>query len=173
MAESETGRNAWHDRPMTSHVGSHDFDFLFGTWRVAHRRLTARLANGHVWEEFEGTCDARPILGGSANIDDNVIHIPTGTYPASSLRSFDPATNTWAIWWLDGRSPHQLDVPVIGQFTNGTGRFYANDTLNGQPIQVRFQWTDTDTKTPRWDQAFSPDNGANWELNWTMAFSPS
>jgi hypothetical protein len=158
---------------MSSHDAAHDFDFLFGTWRVAHRRLTTRLANGNEWEDFGGTCEARPILGGMANIDDNVLHIPNGTHRASSLRSFDHATNTWAIWWLDGRSPHQLDVPVTGGFTNGIGQFYAHDTLNGQPIQVRFQWTDTETTTPRWDQAFSPDNGSTWELNWTMFFHTS
>ncbi len=158
---------------MTSHEPSHDFDFLLGTWRVEHRRLTTRLADGHDWEEFDGTCEARPILGGTANIDDNVINLPGGMYRAASLRSFDRATGTWAIWWLDGRAPRQLDVPVVGGFSDGTGLFYAKDTLGGQPILVRFRWTDTATATPRWDQAFSPDDGKTWELNWTMTFHAS
>jgi hypothetical protein len=31
---------------------SGDFDFYVGTWEVANRRLTARLADSQDWEEF-------------------------------------------------------------------------------------------------------------------------
>src|SRR3954466_15411910 len=50
----------------------HDFDFLPGTWRVHHRRLTQRLAGSDEWEQFEGTSVAHALLGGAGNIDDNV-----------------------------------------------------------------------------------------------------
>jgi hypothetical protein len=43
--------------------------------------------------------------------------------------------------------------------------------LNGRPILVRFQWTQTHTGAPRWEQAFSPDNGVSWEINWRMQFT--
>ena len=83
----------------------HDFDFYIGRWRVHHRRLKERLAGSDEWEEFEGTSRAWPILDGAGNIDDNVLELPSGTYRAISLRSFDPATDRWSIWWLDGRNP--------------------------------------------------------------------
>jgi hypothetical protein len=38
-------------------------------------------------------------------------------------------------------------------------------------VQVRFEWTHTRTATPRWQQAFSADGGATWEVNWVMEFS--
>lgn len=113
----------------------------------------------------------RLILGGRGNIEDNVIDLPAGAYRALALRSFDAEAGTWAIWWLDQRAPHQLDVPVIGGFENGVGAFYANDTLDGRPIRVRFLWLDTASGSPRWEQAFSPDDGASWETNWTMQFT--
>jgi len=147
-----------------------DFDFQQGRWQVRHRRLKARLSGCTEWEEFAGTCEQRPILGGNGNIEDNLLHFPAGDYRAVALRSFDPATATWAIWWLDDRNPHTLDIPVIGRFENGIGTFYADETHEGRPVRMRFLWLDTDTETPRWEQALSEDGGVSWETNWVMVF---
>ena len=156
---------------MMDDAGLRDFDFLMGgTWRVSHRRLKARLAGNNEWEEFDGTLAAHKILGGQGNIDDNVLNIPSGSYRAFAVRSFDPKTRTWAIWWLDARNPHTLEPPVMGAFDNGVGTFYGDDTFNGRPIKVRFKWTRTNTPSPGWEQAFSPDGGATWETNWVMSF---
>jgi hypothetical protein len=157
--------------PRTSASGSHDFDFFFGEWRVHHRRLRARLANCDEWEVFAGTCRTQPLLGGAGNVDDNVIDLPSGTYRAITLRAFDPSTRKWAIWWLDGRHPHRLDVPMIGGFADGLGVFLAEDTLDGRPITVRFLWSRMTRDSCRWEQAFSPDGGVSWETNWVMDFS--
>ena len=64
-----------------------------------------------------------------------------------------------------------MDPPVRGAFRDGLGEFTTEDTLNGAPIEVRFRWSDTDTPTPVWDQAFSPDGGRTWETNWVMKFA--
>ena len=93
----------------------HDFDFFHGRWAVHHRRLKDRLAGCTEWEVFGGTSSAQPLLGGAGNVDDNVIELPGGTYRAATLRAFDPASKQWAIWWLDGRHPHAVDVPMIGR----------------------------------------------------------
>jgi hypothetical protein len=146
----------------------HDFDFYLGKWNVHHRRLKERLAGSNAWQEFEGTSKARPILDGAGNIDDNVLELPAGTYRAISLRTFDPETRAWSIWWLDGRNPSRLDPPVVGGFLNGIGTFLADDTFNGRPIVVRFLWSDITANTCRWEQAFSTDGGDTWEVNWVM-----
>ncbi len=151
--------------------GASDFDFLFGDWRVAHRRLSRRLVGDNDWREFAGAMNARPILGGLANIDDNWLDLPGGAYRAASLRSFDPQTNQWAIWWLDHRHPHSLDVPVLGRFECGVGAFFADDVFEGRPIRIRFLWTRTDSPSPQWEQAFSADGGASYETNWIMQFT--
>jgi hypothetical protein len=146
----------------------HDFDFYMGSWRVHHRRLKTRLAGSDDWDEFEGTSRAWPLLDGAGNVDDNVLEAPSGAYRAVSLRSFDPATSQWSIWWLDGRNPARLDPPVVGGFAEGVGTFIAEDTFDGRPILVRFLWSDITPTTCRWEQAFSPDGGATWEVNWIM-----
>jgi hypothetical protein len=74
-ASADTG----HDAGINNLTGrtlpadaSHDFDFLFGSWRVQHRRLKERLAKSTQWVEFDGTCVTQPLLGGFGNVDDNV-----------------------------------------------------------------------------------------------------
>jgi hypothetical protein len=149
--------------------GLHDFDFLPGKWAIHHRRLKGRLVGSTEWEEFEGLSEARLTMGGAGNMDDNILEAPAGTYRAVTFRSFDPETNQWQIWWLDARFPKgPLDPPMVGSFKDGIGTFYADDTFNGQPIRVRFLWSDISDTTCRWEQAFSPDGGETWEINWVM-----
>jgi hypothetical protein len=64
-----------------------------------------------------------------------------------------------------------LDVPVIGGFENGVGTFVADDVFEGQPIKVRFLWSDISKDACRWRQAFSEDGGRTWETNWVMEFT--
>ena len=148
-----------------------DFDFIIGDWHVRHRRLNLRLSGCTDWTEFSGLSSTRKILGGFGNVEDNLLRFPDGDVHAAAMRSFDRATGKWSIWWLDGRSPHQLDTPVVGGFAGNTGVFYADDSLRGAPIKVRFLWNANPGGHPTWEQAFSPDAGATWETNWTMEFS--
>lgn len=157
---------------MNTTTAPTDFNFIMGSWTVVHRRLNERLVGCTDWTEFSGTSTTRKILQGFGNIEDNVLDFRDGPVHAVALRSFDVATRTWAIWWLDGRAPHRLDVPVIGSFVDGVGTFHADDVLDGRPIKVRFLWHPNPGARPRWEQAFSPDGGQSWELNWTMEFFP-
>jgi hypothetical protein len=165
------GVNAAQDAPAEQTApnlsGLHDFDFLFGEWRVHSRRLKERLTGSHDWEEFEGSIVSRQYMDGWANVDDTVFHTPQGIYRGVAPRAYDPKTGQWAIWWIDGRNPFgNVDPPVKGRFVNGVGTFHADDTLRGKPIKVRFTWSHITKTTARWEQAFSPDGGKTWEVNW-------
>jgi hypothetical protein len=149
-----------------------DFDFLVGRWKVQHRRLKARLAGCTEWESFSGTSELRLLMNGHGTIDDNVIELPAGPYRAVTLRSYDPSSRQWAIWWLDGRDPLRIDAPMRGGFgSDGSGAFYADEDFDGRPIRVRFLWTDITPQSCCWQQAFSADGGATWETNWVMDFT--
>jgi hypothetical protein len=149
-----------------------DFDFIIGDWTVKHRRLNARLKACRDWSEFDGLSSTTRTLGGFGNLEDNLLHFADGDVRAVALRSYCAAAKTWSIWWLDGRNPTSLDVPVVGSFSGHVGLFFADDVLDGQAIRVRFTWTAAPGTNPRWEQAFSNDAGASWESNWTMEFIP-
>ena len=147
--------------------GAHDFDFEFGEWTVHHR---VRRANGE-WYEMDGLSNTRPVLGGTGNVEDNVFHRPEGDSRGLALRAYDPATASWAIWWVDSRAPHgALDPPVKGRFEKGIGRFYSDGEVNGKPMRTRYLWSNITKSSARWEQAFSFDAGKTWDTNWVMEF---
>ncbi|WP_129791362.1 DUF1579 domain-containing protein [Sphingosinicella sp. CPCC 101087] len=145
------------------------FAFQTGTWRVRHRKLSGRLVGATDWVEFDGTCSAWELLGGAGNVDDHFLNDPAGPYHAATFRRTDPDTGLWWIWWIDPRYP-SLEPPVSGRFVDGVGTFHADDQLGGRPIKVRFIWSEIDSNSARWEQAFSGDGGETWETNWIMAF---
>ena len=149
---------------------SRGFDFLHGRWRVAHRKLRRRLAGSDVWYAFPGTLAVAPILNGAGNFDRNVLADPAGPYEASSLRLFDARAGRWSIWWFDGRAP-AVEPPVVGGFAGAKGIFYADDSFGGRPIRVRTTYEPLGRDRAQWTQAFSPDDGAGWEVNWIMDFT--
>jgi hypothetical protein len=154
---------------------SADFDFLMGIWRCHHRYRVRRLADCNDWIEFEGTCAARKILGGVGNADENDIAMPGSRYRGMSLRLWDPGRACWAIQWLDSRMPGRIAPPVRGGFKQRPdgpfGVFHGDDELDGRAIRVRFIWSRIATQTPRWEQAFSRDEGGSWETNGYMDFT--
>ena len=72
----------------SSESSAHDFDFWTGTWRGHNRRLRERLAGCDEWDEFEGTCVARPLLDGLGNMDEFRTDYQGGLV-GLSLRFFD------------------------------------------------------------------------------------
>jgi hypothetical protein len=146
--------------------GARDFDFWMGRWRGHNRRLRERLKGSTEWDEFEATIVARPLPGGLGNEDEYHTDF-AGGFTGMSFRFFDRTTKQWAIYWADSRRG-VLDPPVVGSFSGDTGVFEGTDTFEGRPIRFRFIWSRVSTASPRWEQAFSADEGRTWETNWVV-----
>jgi hypothetical protein len=144
-------------RPTDEHATRHGLPVRRTVARaVPHTGLTTgRL---HLLDRVRREPLGGPLLGGTANVDDNRFDMPDGMRRGVALRSFDIATSTWAIWWLGDHAPHALDVPVVGRFVDGVGTFTADDTLGGRAIRVRFTWSNISATTAAWEQAFSTDS---------------
>jgi hypothetical protein len=155
--------------------GRADFDFIAGVWLMRHRKLVDATDPACTeWVEFESVATGDVRLYGLANTDRMLVPaMPPGgqPYEGMSLRLFDPTERVWRIWWASSRAPGRLDPPVVGKFTDGVGLFYGDDELNGRPIKVRYTWSDTTTECPKWNQAFSYDNGETWVPNWYNSFT--
>lgn len=169
LAPNADAVTATGDAALDAH--RQDFAWLVGRWNVQHHRLKERLMNNHDWEDFTGTSELWLTMNGLGTVDDNVLNLPSGQYRAVGVRAYNPQTEKWLIWWLDSRNPTTLDPPVAGTFDNGVGTFIGNDVLRGQPVVVRYVWSEITATSARWEQAFSPDNGATWEVNWVMRFT--
>lgn len=140
-----------------------DFDFLVGSWDLANRRLKKALAACTEWEEFPATSECISLLGGAANLDE--LFMPSKGYSGVTLRLFNPEREEWSLYWISSRNP-VIDTPVVGRFSNGVGTFYGDDTYEGQPIRVRFLWSNITPTSAHWEQAFSIDGEKTWETNW-------
>ena len=55
-------------------TGLHDFDFEVGGWRVHHRVKGPNPRQK--WLEFDGTCNARSLMDGRANVEDHIFNKP-------------------------------------------------------------------------------------------------
>jgi len=157
-----------HDSTDVRHDGRHDFDFLHGHWHTRQRKLKERLTGCDEWEEFDSEVHCRPVLGGLGNIDE--LASPAMSYIGLALRLYDEKDRTWSIFWITGGDA-TIEPPVVGHFAGGAGDFLAPDTHLGTPVLVRFRWSDITPTSARWAQAFSTDDGATWETNWTAEFS--
>ena len=150
--------------------GVRDFDFLLGKWRVRHKTLTSRLTGSTDWVEADAIDIVRPAFIGLGNIGRFMRLVDGQPYEGMPTRLYDPQLGQWRIWWLD-TNDHRMEPPLIGGFEDGVGHFEGTDTLRGNPIHVRFTWTEISETFARWDQAFSDDGGDSWELNSIMEFT--
>jgi hypothetical protein len=145
-----------------------EFDFFLGNWKVRHRRLKKRLANSNDWEEFDGTSSCQSLLGGIVNLNESVMHRPTGTSRGMGIRAFDAKTGAWADWYLSGQDPTNIGDPGMGRFAHGAATFLSEEIYQGTPVTVRGLWSQITPTSFQWDQAFSTDGGKTWETNWIM-----
>ncbi len=149
--------------------GRHDFDFLFGSWRVVnHKKVHPLQEDDTEWVDFEAMTETRPILAGLGNIETyRATDLPgRPNYEGASLRLFDPSAGIWHIWWCSTARPGSLEVPVSGRFADGVGQFYSDEVLGGRPVKVRFTYQSRTEDTAEWQQAFSFDGGTTWHTNW-------
>ena len=152
---------------------AHDFDFLHGRWTTRNRKLAKPLSGEDRWEQFDSTLACRPLPGGFGNVD---LFEPKGDWRPGfvglGLRLFNPGTRLWSIFWMTNRGAGmaengQLEVPVVGGFDeHGVGLLHSRELWEGKPIVVQYRWSDITAASARWQQSFSTDDGATWEVNW-------
>ena len=145
--------------------GSRDFDFEIGAWKTRLRRLAKPLTGSTTWVDYEGTSVVREIWDGAGNLVELDVAGPAGRIEGVSLRLYNPESRQWSLNFA-GRRSGTLSPPVVGEFREGRGEFYGQETYDGRVILVRFVITEAGADTWRFEQAFSGDGGRTWEVNW-------
>lgn len=145
--------------------GAHDFDFEIGTWKTHLTRLVHPLTGSSTWVDYDGTSVVRKVWNGRANLIELEVDGPAGHIEGLSLRLYNPESHQWSLNFSNSRVG-TMSNPTVGEFKNGRGEFYDQETLNGRAIFVRFVITPESADTIRFEQAYSDDGGKTWELNW-------
>ena len=145
--------------------GQRDFDFEIGLWKTHLRRLVRPLTGSTTWVEYEGTSRVSKVLDGRANLVELKVAGPAGRIEGLSLRLYNPQSHQWSLNFAN-INDGILTPPTIGEFKNGRGEFFNQDTLNGRSILVRFVVSDITQNSCRFEQSFSADGGKTWEVNW-------
>lgn len=145
--------------------GQHDFDFEIGKWKTHLKRRLRPLTGSTTWVEYEGTTVVRRVWEGRANLVELAVDGPAGHIEGLSLRLYNPHSRQWSLNFSNSAGG-TLSPPTIGEFRNGRGEFFSQETLNGRAIRVRFVIFDITPTSCRFEQAFSDDGGKTWEVNW-------
>jgi hypothetical protein len=145
--------------------GQHDFDALLGSWKYHLKRRLHPLTGSNTWVEFNGTGACYKVWDGRAQLDTLEVDGPSGHIEGLTLRLYDPESHQWRLYWANSKLGI-IDPPQVGEFKDGHGQFFAQDTLNGRVILVRYDWSNMNTGTPHFEQSFSDDGGKSWEVNW-------
>lgn len=153
----------------TDEKRQHDFDFNFGHWKTHVSRLQHPLTGSHVWIEFDGTSLVQPVWNGRASLIELTVTGPSGPIEGLGLRLYNPQTRQWNLNWVNS-TDNVTGVPMIGEFNNGRGEFFDQETFKGRAIFVQNHFSDITSDSSRFEQAFSDDGAKTWETNWVMTF---
>lgn len=168
QSSADTLQNMLHR--ATTRDGSHDFDFEFGTWTVHLSRRLHPLSGSTTWVEYDGTSDLQKVWNGTANLGEFHVAGSTGQIDGLSLRLYNPQAHQWNISWAN-RSDGTLTQAMVGQFENGRGEFFDQESFNGRAIFARFVFSKISADAFRLEQSFSGDGGQTWEVNWIAKFT--
>lgn len=152
-------------RVVAERDGEHDFDFEIGTWKTRLKRLAHPLSGSTGWIDCEGRTVVRKVWNGRANLVELEADCPSGHFEGLNLRLYNPESHQWSLNFANSRSG-TLSQPTVGEFKNGRGEFFDQETFNDRAILVRFVISDITPTSCRFEQSFSEDGGKTWELNW-------
>jgi hypothetical protein len=142
--------------------GQHDFDFIFGRWKV---HLKRKVAGTDGWTESDGYGVYRKVWGGRANLNEFFTENSSGHVEGLTLRTYNPKTHQWSLYWANSRDGI-LSSAQVGRFNHGQGEFYEQDNSDGKNILVRYVWSGITPTSAHFEQAFSEDGGKSWDVNW-------
>jgi hypothetical protein len=141
--------------------GQHDFDFLFGRWKV---HLKRKVTGTDRWRESDGYGIYRKVWGGRASLNEFFTESPS-ELEGLTLRTYNGATHLWSLYWANSRDG-VLSSAQVGKFDHGRGEFYAQDNSDGKSILVRYVWSKITPTSAHFEQASSENGGRSWEVNW-------
>jgi hypothetical protein len=132
-------------------------------------RLLHPLTGSKTWVVYTGTHVVTRVWNGRANLGALEIDGPAGHIEGLSLRLYNPASHQWNFGFAQS-SDGTLGQPMAGEFKNGRGEFFDQESFAGKAIFVRSVTSNLTPVSYRDVYAFSSDGGKTWEENWIATF---
>lgn len=159
QTSSEVAR-AGSPTASVDHDGQHDFDSLAGTWK-AHTKYRAHpFADSDPWIEFDGSEIFQKLWDGA------LLELSEGastTGPVGlMLYTYNPPSHQWYVYFAN-RKDGKVGLPNVGEFKNGRGEFFVQDTLNGKSLLNRYVWSQMGSNSPHFEESWSSDGGRTWQ----------
>jgi len=143
------------------HDGQHDFDSLAGTWKGHTKYRAHPFAGSDTWIESDGTELFQKLWDGA------MLELSKGASAKGPvglmLYTYNPQSHQWYVYFANSKDG-KLGPPNVGEFRNGRGEFFAQDTLNGKLLLNRYIWSQIASSSPRYEESWSSDGGGTWEL---------
>lgn len=150
----------------TTDVQARAFDFVWGNWRTDIAFLPDPFAGSSHWMKIHGRVAVRKLWDGRADLAETEAKGPRGPLEDLTLRLYNPHARQWYLY-LANAADGVLDEPLIGDFKDGRGVFYNQDTYAGRTVLVRHTYFDIAADSYRFEQALSDDGGRTWRTNFT------
>jgi hypothetical protein len=150
--------------------GQHDFDFNLGTWNTHIRRLQHPLSGTADWVDLNGTVTVRKVWAGRAFMEEIEAVGSDGHFEGLTLFLYNPDAHQWSQTFASSRSG-SLNPPAVGEFKDGRGELFGQETYAGRSILVRTVWSDIKPDSHHFEQDFSADGGRNWEPNFVATLT--
>jgi hypothetical protein len=141
--------------------GQHDFDFNFGVWTTHIRRLKQPFTGSTDYVEMHGTVTVRKVWNGRAQLEEIEVDGPTGHWQGLTLFLYDPKAHQWSQTFIDSAAG-TFSGGLIGEFKEGRGELYAQETLAGRSVLIRGVWSDIKPDSHHFEEAYSDDGGKMW-----------
>jgi hypothetical protein len=84
---------------------------------------------------------------------------------------FDPQEKVWRIWWTSSRYPGVLTRRSSAGFSDGVGRFYCDDVINGTPVKGAFRMVGHHHRHSEVEPGVLLRRGETWKANWYNWFT--
>lgn len=123
------------------------------------------LSGSTTWVELDGTVTTRKVWDGRANLEELEAGNATTHFKGLTLFLYNPESHQWSQNFANINSGTLSQTPLIGEFKDGRGELFDQETFNGRTILVRFVWSDITLDSHHVEQAFSDDGGKTWEPN--------
>jgi hypothetical protein len=150
--------------------GAHDLDFLSGRWSARISHILNPFADGQRVVELEGIIAVSKVWNGHGWLEQIDADGPGVHWGGLALFLYNSKGRQWSQSFVNGQSGVWA-APMIGDFQNGRGEFYSQDSYDGRTVLVRGVWSNIEPTSHTYTESLSDDGGATWRPGLIVSWS--